>query len=141
LRKGDIGGALDDIEWRDLLPGASVPRCDGYPGMEDLGCVGLGGAVSTWSVCYILIFFLLRNHGGTRLIFLWAGCWLFHLFSDILYIIFLYFCAYNNYQYSIWSVHRSAYHEVFREIIKISFLFSQVSSLILLVTCASKEKG
>ncbi len=46
LRKGDIGSALDDIEWRDLLPGASVPRCDGYSGLEFLGCVGLGGAVT-----------------------------------------------------------------------------------------------
>ena len=46
MRKGDIGGALDDIQWRDLLPGAAEPRCDAIPGMEWLGCMGLGGVVS-----------------------------------------------------------------------------------------------
>jgi hypothetical protein len=43
LRKGDIGGALEDISWRDIVPGTFVEECDSPPGLEYMGCLGIGG--------------------------------------------------------------------------------------------------
>jgi hypothetical protein len=44
LRKGDIGGAMDDLQWRDLYPGTSLQTCESVPGLEYLGCMGVGGS-------------------------------------------------------------------------------------------------
>ena len=43
LRKGDIGGALEDIQWRDIVPGTFIEECDSPPGLEYMGCLGIGG--------------------------------------------------------------------------------------------------
>jgi len=43
LRKGDIGGALEDIAWRDIVPGTFIEECDSPPGLEYMGCLGIGG--------------------------------------------------------------------------------------------------
>jgi len=43
LRKGDIGGALEDIQWRDIVPGTFIEECDSPPGLEYMGCLGVGG--------------------------------------------------------------------------------------------------
>ena len=43
LRKGDIGTALEDISWRDIIPGTFVEECDSPPGLEYMGCLGIGG--------------------------------------------------------------------------------------------------
>lgn len=43
LRKGDIGGGLEDIQWRDIIPGTFVEECDSPPGLEYMGCLGIGG--------------------------------------------------------------------------------------------------
>jgi len=37
--QGDIGGALEDIAWRDLIPGSFIEECDSPPGSCVCGCV------------------------------------------------------------------------------------------------------
>ncbi|KAJ1490986.1 hypothetical protein T484DRAFT_3262606 [Baffinella frigidus] len=66
LRKGDIGGALEDIQWRDPIPGQFLEECQSPPGLEYMGCVGQHGEWDVgdyifWRIIYTSTFFLLIN--------------------------------------------------------------------------------
>jgi len=66
LRKGDIGGALEDIQWRDPIPGQFLEECESPPGLEYMGCVGQKGEWDVgdyifWRILYTSTFFVLIN--------------------------------------------------------------------------------
>eukprot|EP00960_Hanusia_phi_P040112 754256-Hanusia_phi.AAC.3 len=65
LRKGDVGGALEDIQWRSLVPGSTAEQCSSPPGLEYMGCLGIGGIdmgpYIILRIAYTTTFFILVN--------------------------------------------------------------------------------